>query len=342
MNEYMKKIDLDTVTVEGHKKRAAKAFNDFIDLLIEEGYELKSEYVKNSIKVTLKPPCGHDEYEVEPKSFKKGCRCPECAIKKTNKGLEKHKEEISQKVRKEFIELVKKEGYEMLGEYVNSHTKITLKPPCGHDEYEVKPNNFKNGNRCPECAREKKRTFQKERSSKFKLEFVEILEKEGYEMLSEYKGVDKKVSLKCNKGHIYSVKPSDFKKGSRCPECNTSSHGEELTKKILEQYNIVFEREKKFDGLTGLGGRNLRFDFYIPEHNVIIEINGEGHYKEYTNNFLNDNTIIHDKIKREFCKQQGIKLYDIEYLSTVIGRNNALKHVEERALEIIKEIKGEI
>lgn len=195
MNEYMKKIDLDTV--EGNKKRSVKAFNEFIDLLIEEGYELKSEYVKNSIKVILKPPCGHEEYE---------------------------------------------------------------------------------------------------------------------------------------------VKPNDFKRGCRCPECNTSSHGEELTKKLLEQHNINFKREKVFDGLIGLGGKSLRFDFYIPEHSVIIEINGEGHYKEYTKNFLNDNTIIHDKIKRDFCKQQGIKLYDIEYLSTVIGKNNALKHVEERVLEVIRGI----
>lgn len=259
----MKKIDLDTV--EGYKKRIAKTFNNFIDLLIEEGYELKSEYVKNSIKVTLKPPCGHDEYEVEPKSFK-------------------------------------------------------------------------NNRRCPECAREKNRKLQKERSEKSKLELIDLLKKEGYELLSEYKGVDKKVSLKCNKGHIYSVVPKNFNNGNRCPECNTSSHGEEFTKKMLEQYNIVFEREKKFNGLTGLGGKSLRFDFYMPEHNVIIEINGEGHYKEYANNFLNDNTIIHDKIKRDFCKQQGIKLYDIEYLSTVIGKNNALKHVEERVLEIIRGI----
>lgn len=105
---------------------------------------------------------------------------------------------------------------------------------------------------------------------------------------------------------------------------------------MLEQYNIVFEREKKFNGLTGLGGGNLRFDFYIPKHSVVIEINGEGHYKEYTNKFFNNNIIRHDKIKRDFCKQQGIKLYNIEYLSTVIGRNNALKHVEERVLEVIR------
>ena len=71
---------------------------------------------------------------------------------------------------------------------------------------------------------------------------------------------------------------------------------------------------------------------------MVIEINGEGHYKEYTNKFFNNNIIRHDKIKRDFCKKQGIKLYDIEYLSTVIGKNNALKHVEERVLEIIRGI----
>lgn len=260
MNEYMKKIDLDTV--EGNKKRSVKAFNEFIDLLIEEGYELKSEYVKNNIKVTLKPLCGHNEYEVT-------------------------------------------------------------------------PSDFKNNRRCPECAKKKRRETKKENSKK---RFVNLLTKEGYEMLGEYVGVHFKVTQKCNKGHIYSAAPHNFIKGHRCPHCNIPSYGEELTQKLLDQYNIVFEREKVFDGLTGLGGKSLRFDFYMPEHNVIIEINGEGHYKEYTNNFLNDNIIRHDKIKRDFCKKQGIKLYDIEYLSTVIGKNNALKHVEERVLEIIRGI----
>jgi hypothetical protein len=397
----MKKIDLDTV--EGNKKRSVKAFNEFIDLLIEEGYELKSEYVKSDIKVILKPPCGHDEYEVIPKSFKDGGRCPGCSRMKLKEIREKirlefvdllinekyelkseyintktkvtlkppcgHGEykvtpnnfkkgnrcpcceknrrqqmvrrsarEMNLKAKEEFMSLVTKEGYELRSEYISSQTKVVLKPSCGHEEYKVIPNNFKKGNRCPECAREKNGKLQKERSNKSKLEFVEMLEKEGYELLGEYKGSDKKVSLKCNKDHIYSVRSTDFKGGVRCPECNTSSHGEELTKKLLKQYNIVFEREKKFNGLTGLGGGNLRFDFYIPEHSVVIEINGEGHYKEYTNKFFNNNIIRHDKIKRDFCKKQGIKLYDIEYLSTVIGKNNALKHVEERVLEIIRGI----
>ena len=201
----MKKIDLDTV--EGNKKRSVKAFNEFIDLLIEEGYELKSEYVKSDIKVILKPPCGHDEYEVIPKSFKDGGRCPGCSRMKLK--------EIREKIRLEFVDLLINEKYELKSEYINTKTKVTLKPPCGHGEYKVTPNNFKKGNRCPECAREKNGKLQKERSNKSKLEFVEMLEKEGYELLGEYKGSDKKVSLKCNKDHIYSVRSTDFKGGGK-------------------------------------------------------------------------------------------------------------------------------
>ena len=52
------------------------------------------------------------------------------------------------------------------------------------------------------------------------------------------------------------------------------SYGEEKISNILKENNIYFEREKSFADLKhGL----FRFDFYLPNNNIIIEFDGEQH-----------------------------------------------------------------
>jgi len=54
----------------------------------------------------------------------------------------------------EFVEEVKEEvslEYTFLEKYINAHTKILCRHNyCGH-EWEVRPNNFLRGSRCPYC-----------------------------------------------------------------------------------------------------------------------------------------------------------------------------------------------
>lgn len=61
---------------------------------------------------------------------------------------------MSKKTNKEFKEEVKNlvgNEYTVLGEYINNKTKIKIKHNiCGH-EYMVRPNDFQQGYRCPEC-----------------------------------------------------------------------------------------------------------------------------------------------------------------------------------------------
>ena len=110
-----------------------------------------------------------------------------------------------------FKELVGKEGYELLSEYKNSSSKVNIKCPLGH-EYKVSPHDFKKGRRCSKCAGHC--------PIQAKEQFLELLENEGYELLSEYKNTRYKVKLKCNKGHIYKIAPYSFKVGKRCIKCS--------------------------------------------------------------------------------------------------------------------------
>ncbi len=176
-----------------------KNYGEIFRKLVEnEGYILLSEYINAQIKVKLKCPEGH-EYKVRPNDFKnKYSRCSKCSNR------------CPIQAKKEFIELVESMGYKLLSEYVDNSTKVNIRCNKGH-EYKVIPNNFKNGSRCPKCLNVC--------PIQAKEQFLELLVKEGYKLISEYKNSKIKVKLKCPKGHEYKTKPNDFKNGNRCPVC---------------------------------------------------------------------------------------------------------------------------
>ena len=105
---------------------------------------------------------------------------------------------------------------------------------------------------------------------------------------------------------------------------------ETFTESILLEYNIKYEAQKKFDGCEGKSNYQLPFDFYLPDFNTTIECQGQQHYfpieffggeKEFENQIKRDN------IKREFCKDSGIKEIEIKYNQnplTVLKENSII------------------
>mgnify|MGYP003595173849 FL=1 len=90
---------------------------------------------------------------------------------------------------------------------------------------------------------------------------------------------------------------------------------EEQVAKILEMRFDYIERQKSFGGLVGKTGHPLRVDFFIPEHNLIIEADGEQH----TNvnhpwyNFKNGTVGEYDCTKNTFARRNRMRLIRIPY-----------------------------
>ena len=88
---------------------------------------------------------------------------------------------------------------------------------------------------------------------------------------------------------------------------------EEQVIKILKKSKISFQREKTFKDLArGL----FRFDFYIPNLQgapVIIEVDGEQHFKPIYGRqaFLKGQE--HDRRKNSYCLANKIPLYRVPY-----------------------------
>lgn len=96
---------------------------------------------------------------------------------------------------------------------------------------------------------------------------------------------------------------------------NHRSIGEQKVFDYLENKNILFEEQKKFDGCVGYK-RKLSFDFYLPKEKIAIEFNGRQHYDpvEYFGG-INKLKIQqeYDRRKSKFAAKLGIKLITIPY-----------------------------
>lgn len=83
--------------------------------------------------------------------------------------------------------------------------------------------------------------------------------------------------------------------------------------KIFQKEKIRFKREKTFQDLKR---GKFRFDFYLPDYfaiPVIVEIDGQHHFKPIygRKNFLKGQE--HDRIKNSYCLAHCIPLYRIPY-----------------------------
>ena len=279
------------------RKRTLQEVYDFFK---EQGYELLStEYENAHQKLQYKCPEGHI-HEITWNNFQRGRRCPDCA----NDKLRQERRHDEKKV----IEAFEKEGYTIVGKYFNSRTPIEYICPQGH-KHECSYDNWKKGNRCPECCRN---IWSLEKAKEYLSQF-------GYELLEEqYISSSTLMKMKCPKGHIIYKAMSNFYAGHRCGCCKNHQH-EEAIEEILNRYNIEFLREYRF--LDCKDERTLPFDFYIPNLNTCIEYDGEQHFKpvdfgrkgeEHAEKSFKTQQK-RDKIKTEYCKNNNIKLIRIPY-----------------------------
>ena len=93
---------------------------------------------------------------------------------------------------------------------------------------------------------------------------------------------------------------------------DSKSVGEERIRKYLETNNILFEQEKWFPDYRDINP--VPIDFYLLDHNILTEFDGEQHYKQgnFTHSKLSY-TQLHDTIKNDYCKNNNIKLIRIPY-----------------------------
>lgn len=115
-----------------------------------------------------------------------------------------------------------------------------------------------------------------------------------------------------------------------CPECSISSIGEEKIKNILQELNIDYISQYRFNDCKDV--KTLPFDFYLPDYNTLIEYDGLGHYKanpygSWRTTEIVEKTKKHDKMKNDYCIANNIKLIRIPYFDYNKINKNYLKQL---------------
>ena len=124
----------------------------------------------------------------------------------------------------------------------------------------------------------------------------------------------------CECGNIVEVVSSHLINGHTLSCGCLLSKGEEKISKILKDNNIIFEQQKTFDSCRFSDTKALaKFDFYLPEYNILIEYDGEQHFQYRQTGWNTKEKFLktqeHDIFKTNWCKENNYKLIRISYLN---------------------------
>ena len=252
----------------GTPKKTTEQFKKEVYALVGDEYSVLGEYCGTRTKLKMSHnTCGH-EYTVTPNKFLLGRRCPKCAQDKRiefGKSRKKYLDEFE----KEFNKLVNTE-YTLLSNYTSSIEKIKVKHnKCGH-VYEVKANNFLNGQRCPKCMANQRILSKTKSTDEFKKEVYDLVGNE-YTVLGEYLLNNLKIEIKHDCGYTYFVKPIAFLQGQRCPKCNNFPGASKLEKAVLTFINSIYTG-KIIENYKGISKSEI--DIYLPDEKIGIEFDG--------------------------------------------------------------------
>lgn len=121
---------------------------------------------------------------------------------------------------------------------------------------------------------------------------------------------------KCECGSLVEVRQDHLLDGHTASCGCINSMGEKEINEYLLKNKIEFVTQKAFEGLIGVGGGKLTYDFYLPNLNTLIEYQGKQHFepvKHFGGKEKYNIQINHDFLKKEYAKINDIVLVCIPY-----------------------------
>lgn len=179
-----------------------------------------------------------------------------------------------------------------------------------HGEFSQSPDKHLLSQGCPGC-------FKKTRKSvnQFIKESNSIHNNEYDYSKSNYINRQTKVVIICKEHGEFLQSPSKHLYGQGCPLCSMS-RGEKYIINYLDNNDISYIKEYKFDNCLSDNDIPLRFDFYLPDFKLLIEYDGQQHFKplEYFGGDCGFKRIKrNDNIKDNYCLDNKLKLLRIPY-----------------------------
>lgn len=192
--------------------------------------------------------------------------------------------------------------------YSTESVKVCIECPI-HGEFTQRPRNHLNGQGCPKCAISNQTLDTKSFISR-----CNYIHNNTYNYSNvNYTGIKCKVCIICAEHGEFWQRAESHIKGSGCPICNESK-GERAIRKWLTDNNITHTQEYRFSDCVYKN--TLPFDFYLPDHDIVIEYDGIQHFKpiDYFGGVVRLNETKHkDNIKTKYANDNSLNILRIPY-----------------------------
>ena len=262
-------------------------------------------YIKTTDKIIITCP-KHGDFTQTPDSHLAGHGCNKCS---TKVGANKQRGNLREFIKKS--NLIHKNFYSYKkSKYQTALLDVIITCPI-HGDFPQKAGSHLAGVGCPKCAiikNSNKRRYSKNTILKF---FRDIHGEEYDYSEVHYKNYHSRVKIICYQHGPFLQSPANHIKGSGCNRCILKAEGRIakylLAKNIVyRQFQIKHKNKIKY------------FDFLLPDLNLLIERDGEQHYK-FVSLFANkkENYLKkqhkNDIIKTKIAKKAGLKIARIPY-----------------------------
>ncbi len=316
------------------KKSSAKHRSNTQEIFlkrIKEKFGNKFDYNKsifvgwnNPIIITCRK---HGEFQTTPKHHLMGDGgCPLCRIikvsNKLRKGIALIKDTLVERYGDEIILLSE--------EYKNARAPLSLE--CRkHGRFITTWALLRRGSCCPKCGIENRALKRSLGQEEFERRSNLIHHNKYSYELAVYKEEKSKVWVRCPEHGYFEITAEHHMEGFGCPICSFT-RGEHAVYNYLSEHNIQFDYQYEFASSDlSCDNKKFRVDFWLKKLNVIIEYNGEQHYKPVSIFGGAERYIIQkerDESLRIFCKQNKIKLIEIPYWDY-----NKIEHILKKELK---------
>lgn len=267
------------------------------------------EYVNSSTKVIIQCP-DHGPFEQLPAGHLTGFGCYDCGRVISGETQRLSKDEFIDRSR---VVHDGKYGYDLVN-FVDTKTKVVI--IClDHGPFEQEPSAHMTGQGCNKCGEDKKRLS--------KADFIKRSKEIHFDQYDykqvKYENSYTHVEIYCPKHGPFSQPPASHLKGHGCPDCQ-ASRGELTIAAILDRLGTECIRQWTHPQCRDKG--LLKFDFYLPNINLLIEYDGIQHFKpinftgrKIEKELLEEFNAIQrrDEIKTAFAQSNGIELLRIPY-----------------------------
>jgi len=281
--------DCGILSTSNKRRSNTEEFNKKAKEIHGDKYDYsKVKYKSNREKIII--ICKeHGEFEQTPSSHLGGSGCNDCGILSTSNKQRSNTEEFNKKAKEIHGD---KYDYSLVN-YINNNTKVIIICKT-HGEFEQTPSSHFMSFGCRDCGLINIRS----NTNKF-IEKARKTHGDKYDYSKvEYVNIRTKIMIICKTHGEFQQIPDSHLRGKGCPLCVNKTEYK-LYNKIKEIYpNIITQFSPDWIG-------KKRFDFCIPEHNIIIELDGRQHFEQVRNWSSPEEQQQNDKEKEELATEHN-------------------------------------